>query len=117
MTDFCLELGVKRLTVLPFLPRGRGLERRDEFQLSAWQRSMLHNQVKQRRKSLGSRLDLRWLEIPASPLYVVEVDGRVVLEKGGEASDQGICTIDRPCYGHASSHSGLSYTNSISPIL
>jgi hypothetical protein len=102
MIDFCLELGVKRLTVLSFLARGRGLERSDDLQLSTSQRSMLHNQVKQERKSLGNRLDLRWLEIPASPLYVVEVDGRVVLEKGSEVLDQVICTIDHPPSGEYS---------------
>ena len=94
MIEFCVQSGIKRLTLLPFLPRGAGLARRNDFQLSTWQRSMLHNQVKQKRKSLGNRLDLRWVDITSSPLHVVEVDGRIVLERGSEASDQLICTID-----------------------
>lgn len=88
MIDFCLQSGIKRLTLLPFIPRGSGFELRHTLQLSTWQRSMLHNQVKRKRKTLGDRLDLRWVDITASPLHAVEVDGRIVLERGGEASDQ-----------------------------
>lgn len=93
MIEFCLHEGVKRLTLLPFLPRGAGLGRRDELELSAWQRSMLHNHVKQKRRALGNRVDLRWLDMAAKRLCVVEVDGRIVLQGGSERSDRLVCEI------------------------
>lgn len=93
MVQFCLQTGVKRLTLIPFLPRGAGAMRRREFELSAQQRSMLQNKVKQGRKLLGNRLDLRWLDLTGGSLCVVDVDGRIVFERGSEASDQVICTI------------------------
>jgi MoaA/NifB/PqqE/SkfB family radical SAM enzyme len=87
MIDFCLENGILRLSILPFLPRGRGFQRRETYGLSSSQLSNLTNHVKKKRRELCPRLDLRWLNLTAHRLHVVEVDGRIVLEGTTDASD------------------------------
>ena len=91
--DFCLGNGVTRLTVLPFLPRGRGYRRRDDYGFSIAQRSALQDLVKKKRRALGNRLDLRWLNLTACRIPVVEVDGRILLEGPTEARDDLVCKI------------------------
>ncbi len=96
LIDFCLESGVRRLSILPFLPRGNGRGRRDHYGLSTAQRRSLHDLVRARRRALNGRLDLRWLDLSARPVHVVEVDGRIILEGPTEARDRDICRIPAP---------------------
>lgn len=93
VAGFCLERGVRRLSVLPFLPRGRGRVRRGEFGLSCAERLALRDLVALKRRELSGRLDLRWLDFTARPIVVVEADGRVVLEAATEAMDRLLCEI------------------------
>ena len=92
---FCRELGVRRLSILPFIPRGNGYIRRREYELTIGQRRSLRNLVSHKRKMFSGRLDIRWLDFTAQPIYVVEADGTVVLEGVTEASDQIVHRI--PC--------------------
>jgi MoaA/NifB/PqqE/SkfB family radical SAM enzyme len=85
--DFCLGNGVTRLSVLPFLPRGNGNHRREEYEFTVAQRSALQDLVKKERRALGARLDLRWLNLTACRIHVVEVDGRILREGPTEARD------------------------------
>jgi MoaA/NifB/PqqE/SkfB family radical SAM enzyme len=85
---FCLSNGIARLSILPFLPRGNGSSRRDEYGFTLGQRSALGEMVKQKRRALGTRLDLRWLDLSAGRIHVVEVDGRILLEGPTEARDE-----------------------------
>ena len=87
VAHFCLEIGVRRLSILPFIPRGSGYSRRDEYSLSPPQRRVLREQVAQTRRALSGRLDVRWLDFTARPFHVVESDGRVVLEGATERMD------------------------------
>jgi MoaA/NifB/PqqE/SkfB family radical SAM enzyme len=87
MAEFCLENKVRRLSIMPFIPRGHGLSRRDGYELSLAQRRALRESVAQKRRRLSGRLDLRWLDFSARPIYVVEADGRVILESATEGND------------------------------
>ena len=87
MTGFCLEVGVRRLSFLPFIPRGSGYERRGAYGLSPSQRRALHEQVSRQRRALNGRLEVRWLDFTARPVHVVEPDGRILLEGASEARD------------------------------
>ena len=89
----CLELGVRRLSVMPFIPRGAGRARRDEYGLTSVGRRALRDWVKGRRGALSGRIDLRWLDFSARPIVVVEADGPVVREWATEASDEVIGRI------------------------
>jgi MoaA/NifB/PqqE/SkfB family radical SAM enzyme len=92
--DFCLQQKVRRLSFLPFIARGRGAEVMERFALSMVERLSMRNLVKQKRRVLSNRLDVRWLDMSASRLYVVEVDGRILIERGNETSDQFVALIE-----------------------
>lgn len=93
MADFCMSERVPQWCVLPFIPRGSGYFTQDEYGLTSRQRAQLHERVRQLRRALRGRLDVRWLDFSAQALPVVEADGRVVLEGGSESSDQWLYTI------------------------
>jgi molybdenum cofactor biosynthesis enzyme MoaA len=93
LIDFCLETGVRRLGILPFLPRGNGRELQDHYLLSTSQRRSLHDHLTSRRRAMNGRLDLRWLDLTARPIHVVEVDGSIILEGPTEARDRVIGRI------------------------
>jgi MoaA/NifB/PqqE/SkfB family radical SAM enzyme len=95
LSSFCLEKGVRRLSLLPFIPRGHGLALRHRFELSSSERSALRSLVSAQRRALVGRLELRWLDFTARPFHVIEADGRVVLEGATEGMD---VVLDRiPC--------------------
>lgn len=87
VAHFCLEVGIRRLSILPFIPRGSGYERRGEYGLSPAERRAVREHVAMRRRALSGRLDVRWLDFAARPLHVVEPDGSVVLEGATNARD------------------------------
>lgn len=93
VAEFCLKVGVRRLSVLPFIPRGSGYARRGEYGLSSLERRALREHVKRQRRALNGRLDLRWLDFTTRPIHVVEPDGRVVIEGATETSDEVLCRI------------------------
>jgi MoaA/NifB/PqqE/SkfB family radical SAM enzyme len=88
VADYCLEVGIRRLSVLPFIPRGRGDSCKSEFALSPQQRRRLRDHVKNQRRQLIGRVDVRWLDFTSRPIHVVEADGSVVLEAATDAMDQ-----------------------------
>jgi molybdenum cofactor biosynthesis enzyme MoaA len=96
LIDFYLATGVRRLSILPFLPRGTGGSRQEQFGLSTAQRGHLHSHITTRRRALNGRLDLRWLNLSVRPIHVVEVDGSIILEGPSEGRDQLICRIPTP---------------------
>jgi MoaA/NifB/PqqE/SkfB family radical SAM enzyme len=88
LAEFCLESGVRRLSLLPFIPRGDGMNCRDEFAMTTMERSTLRTLVKRKRHALNGRLDMRWLDFNTQPIHVVEADGRVVLEAATGTMDE-----------------------------
>ena len=98
VADFCIDVGVRRLSVLPFIPRGSGYARRGEYELSSLQRRALHEVVARKRRALNGRLDVRWLDFTAKPIHVVEADGRVLLEGATETMDKLLCYIPTDDY-------------------
>jgi MoaA/NifB/PqqE/SkfB family radical SAM enzyme len=96
MIAFCLDAGVKRLSLLPFIPRGDGAAREAEFALSDPERRALRQTVAAQRRRLSGRLDLRWLDFTTDTAPVVEADGRVLLEGPREARDTLLAIIPAP---------------------
>lgn len=92
--DFCLRQRLRRLSFLPFVARGRGAVLHDQLALSSTERSSFLNHVKQTRRMLSNRLDVRWLDMRASRLYVVDADGSFLIERGSEAFDLHLGTIE-----------------------
>ena len=93
LAAYCRTIGVRRLSILPFIPRGSGNTRRAEYELTVNQRGRLHDLVRRKRKALSGALDLRWLDFTARPVPVVEADGRIVIEGATESLDRTLCRI------------------------
>jgi MoaA/NifB/PqqE/SkfB family radical SAM enzyme len=94
VADFCLRHRIRRLNILPFIPRGNGRDRWEDYGLSPIERRRLRELVKARRRALQGRLDVRWLDFKLRPVPVVEPDGRVILEGASETLDQLLCRIE-----------------------
>ena len=90
---YCRQTGIKKLSVLPFIPRGSGYERRDRYELSGSERALLRERVRRLRREMSGRLDVKWLDFTATPVPVIEADGRVVMEGPTEGLDQTVCAI------------------------
>ena len=88
MTQYCLDIGVHRLSFLSFIPRGNGTNHRVDFSLTALQRRELHRMIRQKRHALHGRIDIRWLDFNSQVIPVAEPDGRIVLEGATESMDQ-----------------------------
>jgi MoaA/NifB/PqqE/SkfB family radical SAM enzyme len=88
VADFCRSVGVRTLSILPFIPRGNGYYHREQYELSDADRCHLHELVRQKRKALAGILDMRWLDFTSRPVMVAEANGRLVLEGRTEGSDQ-----------------------------
>jgi MoaA/NifB/PqqE/SkfB family radical SAM enzyme len=84
---FCREHGVRRVSFLPFIPRGSGYQSRAEYELSQTERRQLRNLIKGTRRELSSRIDIRLLDFNTRPIHVVEPDGRIILEGATEGRD------------------------------
>ena len=93
VADYCLAARVRQLSILPFIPRGSGYLTQGKYGLTTAQRAQLRESVRQKRRLLNGRLDVRWLDFSARPLHVVEADGRLVLEGASESMDTLVCTL------------------------
>jgi MoaA/NifB/PqqE/SkfB family radical SAM enzyme len=90
---FCLENNITRLTFLPFIPRGEGYINSKKYELSVNERNTIYSLIKEKRRSLLSRIDIRLLDFNLRPIHVVEPDGRVLLEGNTENRDILLHTI------------------------
>jgi len=88
MAAYCLKMGVRRLSILPFIPRGLGYGRRSEYELTETARQSLRELVSQTRKAYSPRLEIRWLDFTARPVPVMEANGKVLLEGATEGLDR-----------------------------
>jgi MoaA/NifB/PqqE/SkfB family radical SAM enzyme len=93
VADFCRNVGVRTLSILPFIPRGNGYHQREQYELSNADRFCLHELVRQKRKALAGILDIRWLDFASRPVMVAEANGKLVLEGRTEGLDQIICEM------------------------
>lgn len=93
ISQFCLDAGVRRLSFLPFIPRGNGSDCCDEFALTPFQRREVRELVKKKRHKLNGRVEVRWLDFNTQPIHVVEADGRIILEAAMETMDEVLCNI------------------------
>ncbi len=93
ISDFCLKSGIRRLSILPFIPRGKGDKVRHSFELSSSERRQLKEIIKKLRRKFSPRLDIRRLDFNTKAIHVVEPDGKIILEGISERSDRIIYEI------------------------
>jgi Predicted Fe-S oxidoreductases len=92
--QFCIENRVKKVSFLPFIPRGKGNERRSEYGLSQQERNELRSLITQKRREYAYCMDIRLLDFTVRPIHVVEPDGSIILEGATEAMDNVLYHID-----------------------
>jgi MoaA/NifB/PqqE/SkfB family radical SAM enzyme len=88
MIRHCLDNKVRRVSFLPFIPRGSGFAREADYRLTRVERLELREIIKEKRRAHHGRLDIRLLDFNTHPVPVVEPDGRIVLEGATESMDQ-----------------------------
>lgn len=93
VADFCRGIGVRTLSILPFIPRGNGYHHREQFELSDADRCRLYELVRKKRKALAGILDIRWLDFASRPVMVAEASGTLILEGATDGSDQIVCEM------------------------
>lgn len=93
MIQFCLAEKIRRLSIMPFIPRGYGRIHHDTFGFLPGELRQLHDLVKKKRREISARLDIRWLDFSVLPFYVVDADGAVVIERATETMDKRLCYI------------------------
>jgi len=93
---FCRATGVKRLNLIPFIPRGSGFERRAEYQLLPPQLRALRELVRSARRRWQGVVDVHLLDLSTRPVPVIEADGRIVIERACEALDENLGFVPEP---------------------
>lgn len=91
--DYCLRRGIGKLRLLPFVPRGRGMQSADEFQLDADEHESLIAEVASARRQLAPKLDVRVLDFWSHEYYVVETDGRLQIQRETDAADATVADV------------------------
>jgi molybdenum cofactor biosynthesis enzyme MoaA len=91
--DYCLRRGIRKLRLLPFVPRGRGIQSADEFQLDAHEHNSLLDAVTSARQRLTPDLDVRVLDFWERGYYVVETDGRLQIQRETDAADSTVAHV------------------------
>lgn len=93
MIDYCLERGVRKLRLIPFVPRGRGLQLADSYQLGVAQREQLETAVGTARHVLEGSLDVRVLDFWVNEYYVLETDGALQIQRERDAADSTVAYV------------------------
>jgi MoaA/NifB/PqqE/SkfB family radical SAM enzyme len=88
MIRYCLDNKVRRVSFLPFIPRGSGFAREADYRLTRAERLELRELIKEMRRAHHGRLDIRLLDFNTHPVPVIEPDGRIILEGATESMDQ-----------------------------
>jgi MoaA/NifB/PqqE/SkfB family radical SAM enzyme len=91
--ELCRELGVKKLTLMPFVPRGRGVENAGEYQLSAAQRTDFFRDVRAVRNDPGTQLDVHIVDLWTRDYYVVETNGELTIQRETDAADGIVASV------------------------
>jgi molybdenum cofactor biosynthesis enzyme MoaA len=86
VAEFCLDHGIGKLTLIPFIPRGRGAETAGDHALAPAERRQLAADVLRLRGSERA-LDVRVLDFVTKDYFVVETDGRLMIQRETEAAD------------------------------
>lgn len=93
MARFCIKEGIRRLSILPFLARGKGKMHVETYHILGKEKQRLHEYVKKMRRLFSGRVDIRWLDFSVIPFYVVDTDGSLVIERATEEMDEKLFTI------------------------
>lgn len=85
--EYCLAHEIRKLRLVPFVPRGRGRQSAGAFQLDAQAYERLRQAIDAARRRLAPVLDVDVLDFWRQEYYVVETDGRLQIQRETDAAD------------------------------
>jgi MoaA/NifB/PqqE/SkfB family radical SAM enzyme len=91
---YCMDLGIGKLRLVPFVPRGRGMLTVDAYQLNPGQRAGLEEAIQEARRELGHRLDVDMLDFWTHDYFVIETDGELQVQRETDTSDSTVLGVD-----------------------
>jgi MoaA/NifB/PqqE/SkfB family radical SAM enzyme len=94
LIDYCTARGVRKLRFVPFVPRGRGLQFADDFQLSAEERERVTTEVRAARVRLRGVLDVDLLDFWVQEYVVLETNGELQIQRETDAADSTVASVD-----------------------
>lgn len=87
MIAFCRSEGIRKISFLPFVPRGRGAELATAYLHDHVRRSDLCARIRTLAEIHKSNIDVRLLDFAAKDYYVIESDGRLTIQRDDDATD------------------------------
>lgn len=88
LTKFAADLDCRKISFIPFVPRGRGLQQRSSFELSASQLPAVRTEILGLSVAFDGRIVVRCIDLRAKPYWIVENDLSLVEESWIESADR-----------------------------
>ncbi len=85
--QFCLERGIPKVSFVPFIPRGQGVATQAQYGMTGSEKARVKECAIQLRDQLRGQLDIRWLDFAARDYFVIETNGRLVIQRETDAAD------------------------------
>jgi len=82
------KLGAHKISFLPFVARGRGLTRLDEFSLSSVEIGKLKSLIHDCAHRYRGRITVRYVDLIDQDYLVTETSGKVVIQRSVESLDE-----------------------------
>jgi MoaA/NifB/PqqE/SkfB family radical SAM enzyme len=87
LVDLAAGLGCRKISFIPFVPRGRGAAHRSAFELSSAAYREVATEVDDLAEEFGGTIVVRQIDLRAKPYWIVENDLRLVRESWIEEQD------------------------------
>ena len=94
LAQLAVDLDCRKITFIPFVPRGRGLAARSTFELTPADRALVAEQVAALAGELARTLVVREIDLRTKPYWIVENNLSLVVESWIEDRDRVVLTSD-----------------------
>ena len=101
---FLIRERVRKVSFMPFVPRGRGQVLADRWSLTPYQREALCAALRNAQRVFANAIVVRYVDFLHKPYIVFETDGRLVRESAAEVND--VVLPDGPFAGSVPHHTG-----------
>jgi MoaA/NifB/PqqE/SkfB family radical SAM enzyme len=88
LTEMAASLRCRKITFIPFVPRGRGRDRRDIFELTDEQLRWVEGEIRRLTQTRPGSIEVRCIDLRSKPYWVVENDMRLMEESWTEDHDR-----------------------------
>lgn len=88
MVQFAGRIGARKISFIPFVPRGRGLHHEKELELGLELLRKVHESVRMLNESRRDGPEVRIIDIRRRPYWIIENDCRLWIERYRETDDE-----------------------------